>query len=159
MSDDVQPDGEPTVFSSGYIVFRRKEKLQFLLMKHRDRWDLPKGHLDEGETKAQAALRELKEETGISPSKIWTDPQFLYSQRYWVVSRKNPKKKAMKELTIYLAFLKDHCEIRCSEHPDYQWWDWAPPHSIQVQTIDPVLQAVAQHIDQSTEAKKTLGLH
>lgn len=40
------------------------------LISHRDRrgrvvWSLPKGHLEEGETAAQAAVREVQEETGI----------------------------------------------------------------------------------------------
>ncbi len=30
------------------------------------RWSLPKGHVEEGETHEQAALREVEEETGIS---------------------------------------------------------------------------------------------
>ncbi len=29
----------------------------FLLMKHRNRYDLPKGHVDSGETEMQTALR------------------------------------------------------------------------------------------------------
>ena len=40
------------------------------LISHRDRrgrvvWSLPKGHVEEGETFAQAAIREVSEETGI----------------------------------------------------------------------------------------------
>jgi len=57
---------KPSVFASGYLIFRRQgTQLQFLLMKHPDRWDLPKGHLDPNESIPQAAIRELYEETGI----------------------------------------------------------------------------------------------
>lgn len=40
------------------------------LISHRDRrgrvvWSLPKGHVEEGETAPQAAVREVQEETGI----------------------------------------------------------------------------------------------
>lgn len=36
-------------------------------------WDLPKGHVDEGETELQCTLRELYEETGISADDIEID--------------------------------------------------------------------------------------
>ena len=36
-----------------------------LMIYRNNRWDLPKGHLETGETLAQCALREVKEETGI----------------------------------------------------------------------------------------------
>jgi len=137
---------EPTVFASGYLIFRRQPRLQFLLMKHPDRWDLPKGHLDAGETRAAAALRELHEETAIEPSRIWTDPQFLFTHRYWVQRRKAPNLRALKELTIYLGIMQGDVEIRCTEHADYQWWDWSPPHRIQAQTIDPLLASVAEYL-------------
>lgn len=43
---------------------------QVALISHRDRrgrvvWSLPKGHVEEGETAAEAAVREVWEETGI----------------------------------------------------------------------------------------------
>ena len=51
------------VMSTGFLVIRRQPEVSFLLLRHPDRWDLPKGHLDPGETPAECALRELEEET------------------------------------------------------------------------------------------------
>jgi len=42
------------------------EKGEILVMYRRGTWDLPKGKIDPGETKKQAAVREVEEETGIS---------------------------------------------------------------------------------------------
>ena len=38
-----------------------------LLISRNNRWDLPKGKVEPGETLLQAALREVEEETGITP--------------------------------------------------------------------------------------------
>jgi bis(5'-nucleosidyl)-tetraphosphatase len=149
---------QPSVFSSGYLVFRRVASLQFLLMRHDDRWDLPKGHLDEGETKSQAAIRELREETGITPDLLWTDRGFVFEHRYWVPSRKDPSRRVLKELTIYLGLLLEDREIECTEHRGFQWWDWCPPHRIQVQTIDPLLESVELHLQQSADTRLMLSL-
>jgi len=54
--------------SAGGIVFRRDPAgvLRFLLIKDSyDNWGFPKGHLEEGESPAAAALRETEEETGL----------------------------------------------------------------------------------------------
>lgn len=135
---------QPEVFSSGYLVFRLGRPIQFLLMKHQDRWDLPKGHLDPGETSEQAALRELREETGIRASELWTDPGFVFRHRYTVNESKRPR---LKELTIYLGWLKKDREIVPTEHPDFSWLDWSPPHVIQSQTIDTLLSEVARYFE------------
>jgi len=42
------------------------EKGEVLFMFRRGKWDLPKGKLDPGETLESCALREVKEETGVS---------------------------------------------------------------------------------------------
>jgi bis(5'-nucleosidyl)-tetraphosphatase len=141
---------EPEVFSSGFILFRKQNGLQFLLMKHADRWDLPKGHLDSGETKQQAAARELEEETGISLRQIWVDPDFLFEQEYWVSYKKSPAKRKWKQLTIYLGLLQTDVRIQATEHQGYGWFDWHPPHFVQEQMIDPLLASLEVHFRTSS---------
>lgn len=62
---------EPT---AGGIVFRRSKKgntVEILLIQDaKDRWTIPKGHIEEGETSKQTAEREIKEETGLMSVKV-----------------------------------------------------------------------------------------
>lgn len=56
---------EPT---AGGIVFRRNKdgEVEFLLYQDaRERWTIPKGHIEPGETAQAAAIREVGEETGL----------------------------------------------------------------------------------------------
>jgi len=56
--------------SAGGVVFRRGangDEPAFLLIRDSYRnWGLPKGHLEAGEAAAEAALREVAEETGLT---------------------------------------------------------------------------------------------
>ncbi len=58
---------EPT---AGGIVFRRNKKsgdVEILLIQDaKDRWTIPKGHIEEGETAKETAAREIGEETGLT---------------------------------------------------------------------------------------------
>ena len=57
---------EPT---SGGIVFRRnvKNDIEILLIQDaKDRWTIPKGHIEKGETPKQTSEREVMEETGLA---------------------------------------------------------------------------------------------
>ncbi len=61
---------EPT---AGGIVFRRSPKgeIEILLIQDaKDRWTIPKGHIEEGESAKETAQREIGEETGLKKSKV-----------------------------------------------------------------------------------------
>ena len=46
------------------------EQGRALMIYRRNRWDLPKGHIDAGEDALAAAIREIEEETGVSGLKF-----------------------------------------------------------------------------------------
>ena len=54
-------------------MFRRGTDVDFLLIRDPyNNWGLPKGHVEGGETPAEAALREVSEETGLMELTIIT---------------------------------------------------------------------------------------
>ena len=52
------------VIAAGGIILNTKEEI--LMIFRRGKWDLPKGKLDKGESLEQCAVREVKEETGLT---------------------------------------------------------------------------------------------
>lgn len=56
------------VEAAGGVVIDNEGKT--LMISRRGRWDLPKGHREEGESIEQCALREVAEETGVLASEI-----------------------------------------------------------------------------------------
>lgn len=111
-------------------------------MKHPRRLDLPKGHVDKGETDLECAYRELKEETGISRHHLRRIRKFRFELKYNVTDKRDRSKKAKKTLVIFLARLRKKQHDRTlviTEHQGYEWVKWNPPHKLQRKTIDPLL--------------------
>lgn len=143
-----KPDAEPLrqVKSCGVLVMRRQPRLSFLLMEHADRLDLPKGHVDAGETELECALRELVEETGIHADQITLDREFRFEEQYYPPLSRYGGDRVEKTLVIFLAWLDIPCDILLTEHAGYRWVDWAPPHDLQANTINPLLKKVQQFL-------------
>ena len=74
--------------SYGVVPLRKQgEKWNvFLIHQYGSRgdlfWTFPKGHQEEGETPAEAALRELYEETGLSVSHLYEEKLYEHSYTY-----------------------------------------------------------------------------
>ena len=61
---------EPT---AGGVIFRRnpKKEVEILLIQDaKNRWTIPKGHIEEGENSKDTAEREIREETGLQQLKV-----------------------------------------------------------------------------------------
>ncbi len=90
----------PRQFSAGGVVFRNaKAGIQVALISREGGkiWCLPKGHIDPAETTEGAALREVKEETGLTARIIGT----LGEVSYWFIPE-GGKGKVFKKVVFFL---------------------------------------------------------
>ena len=100
---------EPT---AGGVIFRRNKKgeAEFLLYQDaRDRWTIPKGHIEPGETAQVTARREIGEETGLNKIELhgWLgkvnfryrriDKLVLMTTQVYLVKALDPNEKLQKE--------------------------------------------------------------
>lgn len=95
-------------YSSGGVVYRRAETgYEFVAVQRarHDDWSLPKGHIEKGESKEEAALREVKEETGIE-ARIVSELQevvYFYKRPKQGLTRKSVYYYLMEALTYDLG--------------------------------------------------------
>jgi len=137
------------VKSCGVLLFRKKPELSFLLMKHTHRFDLPKGHMEPGESEIQCALREMWEETGVPINRVQLDPVFRFEEMYYPVEPRFGSERVEKTLVIFLGWTDEADKIEVTEHGGHEWRRWCPPHAIQKYTINPVLAAVEAYFSRN----------
>jgi 8-oxo-dGTP pyrophosphatase MutT (NUDIX family) len=84
MSEADEALADETVAAGGVVIDRTGAGGPRVLLVHRpkyDDWSFPKGKIDPGETVEQAALREVKEETGFDCRITGRLPSLRYSYR------------------------------------------------------------------------------
>lgn len=129
----------------GVFIIKGNPVDEFLLMIHPDRLDVPKGHVDPGESEMECALRELQEETGISEQDISLLPDFRFTLEYNVNPKRFGYEECHKTLVVFLGRLNQPDQpIVVTEHEGFRWEKWDPPHKIQELTIDPLLKYTEQ---------------
>ena len=113
--------GDGVVRAAGMVMYRRPTPtgpVEYLLLQTSygiHHWTPPKGHVDPGEDLFLTAVRETEEEAGLSREHYDLDESFKSTIGYKV--RNKPK-----EVTYYIAKIKDGCEVKLSqEHQDFSW--------------------------------------
>lgn len=106
--------------SAGVIVYRRdatmQEPLYLVLHYISGHWDFAKGKLEGDETKKQAAIRELMEETGLAAQ---LQDDFEHSLSYYFKNRKG--EMVDKEVTFFLGEANSDKVTLSREHVYHKW--------------------------------------
>ncbi len=110
-------------YIASYVIFRKDNKIAFVLRENTDwmsgYYGLPSGKVEKGEAFSAAAIRESKEEVGVT-----VDPTSL--QHVLTVHRNEPSSKAAEWLDIYFEAKKWDGELYNAEphvHSELTWLD------------------------------------
>lgn len=108
-------------FSAGLVLFRIDEETkarEYLLLHYvSGHWDFPKGKIEQGETKLQAALRELKEETNLTAEIL---PGFEEQFTYWFRSYDGGE-LLQKTVYFFIARTDEKDVVLSHEHIGFAW--------------------------------------
>lgn len=100
--------------SCGCIILNDKNEI-LLILQTEGHWGLPKGHVEEGETEEQTAIREVKEETNID---VIVNKNLRYNMVY------NPKEDVEKEVVYFIAKnTSNDCKPQLEEVQEMKWLD------------------------------------
>lgn len=108
--------------SAGIIIYRKdNEEIKFLLLYHgKGYWNFPKGKLEIEERSFRAALREVREETGLGPRDLRFKEWFKVYDKY-IYQREG--QKVFKTVIYYLAeTARRDIRISSREHEGYGWF-------------------------------------
>jgi|TARA_B110001454_G_scaffold3927_1_gene3572 bis(5'-nucleosidyl)-tetraphosphatase len=107
--------------SAGIVLYRTEDSKKLFLLLHypSGHWDFVKGKMEKNETSHETAIRETKEETGI------TDIIFVENFEEWIeYNFKYRGELVQKKVVFFLAETKTK-EIKIShEHSEYIWMDY-----------------------------------
>jgi len=107
--------------SAGIVLFRNDlDKNEFLLLNYpQGHWDFVKGKIEQNETSHETALRETKEETGI------TNIEFVDGFEESVEYDFRFKKENIHKKVIFFLAKTNEKNIKLShEHNDYLWLEY-----------------------------------
>ena len=106
----------------GILFFTADEKIYYLILKHKGgkkHWDIPKGHIEDGESFLECATREIIEETGISAQNLTMISDLKHKNIY--VKKRKLRKPIRKTVHLFLFQSSTDEVYLSSEHKSFKW--------------------------------------
>jgi 8-oxo-dGTP pyrophosphatase MutT (NUDIX family) len=134
------------ILAAGIIIVRRVEgEWRYLLLRAYTSWDFPKGEVEQGETPFDAAVREVREETGLH------DLAFSWGR---IFKETEPYNNGRKKARYYLA-RTDREAVTFSvnprlgrpEHHEYRWVNFAGLKKLAPVRLYPVIDWAREVIE------------
>ena len=136
-------DGLPYRPCVGVLLFnaRRQVFVGQRIDMVQEAWQMPQGGIDRGEDPRDTALRELEEETGVSPDKV----ELVAETREWLRYDLPPnlvnrvwrgRYRGQEQKWFAARFLGTDADIDIdTPHPEFSDWRWSPVDEIATHAV------------------------
>ena len=135
--------------SCGAVIYNKNLEKYLIVKMYNGNWGFPKGHVEEGETEIETAIREVKEETDID---IQIKDSFRETISYI------PNEKTIKEVVFFLGIVNsEKLEIDTEEIEDFKWCTCEEALKLITYKVQrDVLEKVSKHIKYQEEKENKI---
>jgi bis(5'-nucleosidyl)-tetraphosphatase len=130
--------------SAGVVVVRESvDGARFLLLRAYRNWDFPKGLVERGEDPLAAAIREAREEAGLTDLALEWGTEFIETELY---ARNKIARYYLARTRTERVILEVNPELGRPEHHEYRWVDLTEAFTLTVQRLQRVIAWAASRV-------------
>ncbi|MCU0371874.1 MAG: NUDIX pyrophosphatase [Ignavibacteria bacterium] len=111
-----------SIYIECYVIRRVRNKLKFLIIKRSGNdtiypgiWQIVTGKIEPEEKAYEAALREIEEETGLKPGRLFVIP---HTTTFY-----SPERDAVSLVPLFFCETSEKNVLLSKEHTDFKWLD------------------------------------